>query len=322
MPHAPNPPYGVIIYYHLSQTPKSPITLQVLDAAGNLVRTLSSTLPPPVEGAAYPDYWLATPESRALPTKVGTNRVNWDLRYDDPPAFTHDLEDQSDVVDGEVTPAPHGPVALPGTYTLKLTVDGQVYTQTALVRNDPRVGESAATIAALRTQNKLILLAYQGMKDSFSGNDDVAALRAQVAAVSKGALPPDVASQVTALDGKLATFGGAITGRGGRGGGGGGRGRGAAPGAVSSFISLNDAFNAIVAMMEVGLDMAPTKAQIDSWESDCKNYNTTVTAWKTMQTVDLPAFNVLLTQNHLTPLTATTTKLGPVACTFAPPATR
>ena len=31
---------------------------------------------------------------------------------------------------GQVTPAPHGPLALPGTYTVKLLVDGATYTQT------------------------------------------------------------------------------------------------------------------------------------------------------------------------------------------------
>jgi hypothetical protein len=29
----------------------------------------------------------------------------------------------------------------------------------------------------------------------------------------------------------------------------------------------------MVSMMQVGLDMAPAKAQIDTWESDCKNYD-------------------------------------------------
>ena len=33
---------------------------------GNLVRTMSSTLPPPIEDAVYPHYWLATPETRVL----------------------------------------------------------------------------------------------------------------------------------------------------------------------------------------------------------------------------------------------------------------
>ena len=86
VPHATNVPYGVLVDYYLGHEPKGPIQLQVFDAKGNLVRTMSSTLPPPITGEAYPHYWLATPESRALSTHVGLNRVNWNLNYDDPPA--------------------------------------------------------------------------------------------------------------------------------------------------------------------------------------------------------------------------------------------
>lgn len=329
LPHAPNPPYGAIIYYHLSQPPTGEMTLQVFDASGQLVRKMSSTPPPPIEGAAYPDYWLASPADRALPTSVGTNRINWDLHYDDPPSFSHDLENQMNMVEGSVTPGPHGPQAPPGTYTLKLTVDGKVYTQTVAVRNDPRVGEGPAVMAALQAQNKLTQLAYQGIKDSYNGNEEVAATRAQVSALIQGQLPADVAAEAKALDTKLGTFGGAVTGRGGRGGGGGGGGFGGrggggapAPGAVTSFIALNGSFNTMVSMMQVGLDMAPTKAQIDTWESDCKNYSTTVTAWKTMLSQDVVAFNALLSKNHLQPLTVTPTKLSAPSCTFTLPAAR
>jgi hypothetical protein len=223
-----------------------------------------------------------------------------------------------------VTPAPHGPLALPGTYTLKLLVDGTTSTQTLVVHNDPRVGESAAVMNALRAQNALVLLAYQGMKNAAAGNDEVAAVRAQVAAQASAALPAELATAATALDAKLATFGGA-TGRGGRGGGGGGggggRGGGAAPGAVTSFTSLNGTFNALVELNHNGLDMAPTKAQIDTWESDCKEYGKTVAAWKQMQSVDLASFNDQLTKAGKTPLTITPTKLtAPASCTFVPPA--
>ncbi len=324
VPHAPNPPYGAIIYYYLSHPPAGEMTLQVLDAAGRLVRTISSTPPPPVQGALYPDYWLATPESRSLPTSAGMHRINWDLHYEDPPSFSHDLENQMNMVEGMVTPGPHGPQTLPGTYTLKLTVDGKVYTQTLVVHNDPRVGEGEAVMGALRAQLRLTLLAYQGTKETFSGSDEVAAIRSQVAALTRSQLPPDVATQATALDGKLGAFGGAVGGRGrggggggGFGGGGGGRGGGpAAPGAVSSFTTLNGTFNTIISMMQVGLDMAPTKAQIDTWESGCRNYNTTVIAWKAMQAQDLAAFNALLTKNGLQPLAAAPTKLSVQNCAF------
>src|SRR5262249_38107015 len=143
MPHAPNPPYGAILYYHLGQPPSGEMRLQIFDAAGGLVRTISSVPPPPIEGAIYPDYWLQTPASRSLPTARGMNRINWDLQYDDPPAFNHDLEDQMNMVEAAAAPGPHGPQVPPGTYTLKLTADGKTYTQTVVVHNDPRAGESA-----------------------------------------------------------------------------------------------------------------------------------------------------------------------------------
>ncbi|HEY3884800.1 MAG TPA: hypothetical protein VGL62_06320, partial [Vicinamibacterales bacterium] len=257
VPHAPNPPYGAILYYHLSQPASGQMTLQVYDASGHLVRTISSTPPPPTEGAAYPDYWLATPEARALSTAVGTHRINWDLRYDDPPAFNHDLENQMNMVEGSVTEGPHGPQVPPGVYTLKLTVDGKVSTQTVTVHNDPRVGESAAIVSALKAQSRLTQNAYQAMKDSYAANDRVAAARAQVSALQQGHLPADVAERIKALDTKLATFGGAVQGRGGRGGGfgGGGRGGPSNPNAMQSFIQLNSSFNSMVSMMQVGLDM-------------------------------------------------------------------
>ena len=104
VPHAPNPPYGAIVDYYLSRQPSAPIQLQVFDAHGNLVRTMSSTLPPPIEGEAFPRYWLASPESRALSTHAGLNRVNWNLNYDDPPALRHDLENEMNMVPGRHHP--------------------------------------------------------------------------------------------------------------------------------------------------------------------------------------------------------------------------
>jgi uncharacterized membrane protein YgcG len=325
-PHAPNPPYGAIIYYHLGQPPRGEMTLKVFDAAGHLVRTISSTPPPPVQGALYTDQWLATPESRSLPTSVGMHRINWDLRYDDPPAFGHDLQNQMNMVEGMATPGPHGPQALPGTYTLKLTADGAVYTQTVVVHNDPRVGEGPAVMAAVRAQHALTELAYQGAKDTYSGNDEVAAVRTALAALRGGQLPQDVATQAAALDATLGTFGGTAGGRGGRGGGGGfgggGRGGGpAAPNAVTSFITLNGTFNSLISLTQVGLDIGPTKAQIDTWESGCRTYNATVAAWKKAQAGDLAAFNVLVTKNHLPALTVAPTKLPVRGCVFTPPAT-
>src|SRR6185369_9456356 len=218
MPHAPNPPYGALLYYHLSKPPAGEIKLQIFDSANKLVRTITSTPPPMYERPPYPDYWLMPSSERALSTNVGMHRINWDLRYDDPPGYNPDINNQMNSAPGQVTPAPHGPLALPGTYTVKLLVDGATYTQTLVVHNDPRVGEGAAVMAALRTQNKLAMAAWQGLKDSYAANEEVAAVRAQLAAIMKGSPPPEVATAATALDAKLATLG-AAGGRGPRGGG-------------------------------------------------------------------------------------------------------
>jgi photosystem II stability/assembly factor-like uncharacterized protein len=322
MPHAPNPPFGALLYYHLNKKPAGEIKLQIFDSANELVRTITSTPPPIYERPPFPDYWLMSSSQRALSTNVGTNRINWDLRYDDPPGYNPDINNQMNSAPDQVTPAPHGPLALPGTYSVKLLVDGAVYTQTLVVHNDPRVGEGATLMSGLRAQNKLAMDAWHCMKDSYAANEEVAEVRAQLAAIARGSLPPDVATAATALDAKLATGGGALP-RGGRGGGGGGGGRGAgggAPGSVTPFYSINAIFNTVLApFAQDGIDMSPTKAEVDTWESGCKEFTATVNAWKTMLGVDLVGFNSLLTKNNLAPLKTTTALAVPASCTFVWP---
>jgi photosystem II stability/assembly factor-like uncharacterized protein len=320
VPHAFNVPYGVMVDYYLSHEPRGPIKLEIFDAQGNAVRTITSTPPPPVEGALYPKYWLAPPESRALSTHVGLNRINWDLYYDDPPALRHDLENQMNMTEGSTTPGPHGPQVIPGVYTLKLTVDGQTYTQKGTVTNDPRVGESAELMAALRTQNKLTLLAVHGMEQSFAGHVEVDAVRSQLASLEQGDVPADVAAQAKGLEVSLAKIGGVVPVGGG--GGGGGRRGPVAPDALQSFVDLNNTYNTLVSIMQVGLDMTPTPAQIDTWEGGCAHYNKTLAAWKSIQQ-QITDFNGVLAKNSLHPLSVSPTKLTDAACTFAAgPSTR
>jgi photosystem II stability/assembly factor-like uncharacterized protein len=310
VPHVPNVPYGATVDYYLGHQPTGPIQLQVFDDHGNLVRTISSNLPAPIDGEEYPRYWLASPESRALSTHPGLNRINWDLYYDDPPAVRHDLENEMNMVPGATTPGPHGPQVIPGVYQLKLTVDGQVYTRDVTVVNDPRVGQSPELMAGLRTQNKLTLLSVQGMEQSYAGHDEVDAVKSQLASLMQGKLPDDVATQAKTLDTSLGKIGGAMP------AGGGAPRRGAPdPNAMQSFFDLNNTFNIMVSMMQVGLDMAPTPTQISTWEKDCTDYNRTVDAWKAAQQ-QVTDFNAVLAKNQLQPLTLAPTKLTDSSCSF------
>jgi len=320
MPHSPNPPFGALIYYHLSKPPAGEIKLQIFDAAGKLVRTITSAKPAPYERPPFPDYWLMSPEERSLSTNVGTNRTNWNLRYDDPPGYNPDINNQMNSAPDQVVPAPHGPLVLPGTYTVQLLVDGATYTQTVVVHNDPRVGEGAPMMAALREQNRLAMAAWQSMKDTYDANEQVAALRAQLASLSKGTLPPEVAAAATALDTKLATFG-AAGGRAPRGPGGFGGGFAPVrpPGSVLAFYSISGIFNSVLGpLSQNGIDMAPTKSEIDTWESGCKEFTSTMDGWKTLLGSDLATFNSLLSKNNLTPLKISSTPMpAPTSCTFA-----
>jgi photosystem II stability/assembly factor-like uncharacterized protein len=315
LPHAPNPPFGALIYYHLSKQPAGEIKLQIFDSANKLVRTITSTQPAMYVRPPYPDYWLMPSSERALSTNVGTNRINWDLRYDDPPGFNPDINNQMNPSSGTVTPAPHGPLALPGMYTVKLIVDGQTYSQPLVVHNDPRLGESTAVMSTLRAQNKLAMVTVQSMKDSYAANGEVAAVRAQLATLMKTSLPPVVATAATALDAKLATVGGVQ--RGGRGGGGFG-GAARVPGSLLSFPAINNLFNTVLGpLTQNGIDMPPTKAQVDTWESACNEFTATANGWKAMLSTDLVGFNTLLTNNKLTPLKlAPTGVVAPASCKF------
>jgi photosystem II stability/assembly factor-like uncharacterized protein len=316
VPHSDNPPFGAIIYYHLSRKPAGDIRLQVFDSTGKLIRTMTSVVPAKYDRPPYPEYWLKPVSERALSTNVGTNRFNWDLRYDDPQAYNPDINNQMNASPGSVTPAPHGPLALPGTYTVKLTVDGQTYTQPLVLHNDPRVGESPAILAAIRSQNRLALESVRGMNDSYAANEEVASVRAQIAALLKGSAPADVTAAANALDKKLATFGAAN----GRAAGGGGFGRQAqrAPGSILPFYTINGTYNTVLGpISQNGIDMPPTPAMIHTYESACREYTSTADAWKALTAADIASFNSLLTKNNLTPLKLTPSAISaPPACTF------
>jgi photosystem II stability/assembly factor-like uncharacterized protein len=317
VPHVPNVPYGAIVDYYLDHQPQGPMQLQVYDAHGSLIRTMSSTLPPPIDDADYPHYWVASPESRALSTHVGLNRINWNLNYEDPPALRHDLENQMNMVPGSATPGPHGPQVLPGVYTLKLTVDGQVSTRDVTVVNDPRVAQSPELTAALRTQDKLSLLSVQGMEQSYAGHDEVDAVKGQLETLMQGSLPADIAAQAKTLDASLTKIGGGMPA-----GGGGEARRGLPdPNAMKSFFDLNNAYNAMVSMIQVGLDMAPTPTQIATWKSDCADYNRTRTAWDDMQS-QIADFNTMLAKNNLEQIKLAPSKLTGSSCSFGPDARR
>jgi photosystem II stability/assembly factor-like uncharacterized protein len=146
-PAAANPPDGAIIDYYLAHAVSSPVTLEILDAHGQLVRKFSSYDKPPVTEAdlkkqLIPLYWLRA--FRSLPSDAGMHRWVWDLHYPAPDSVRHDYPIAA--IPGDTPRYPLGPNALPGTYTARLTVNGKSYTATFAVKMDPRIKISPADL--------------------------------------------------------------------------------------------------------------------------------------------------------------------------------
>ncbi|MDE3154868.1 MAG: glycoside hydrolase [Acidobacteriota bacterium] len=136
-PAGQNPPSGAIIDYDLKGPASGPVTLEIFDAAGKLVRRYASTdTPAPVNADElnFPTYWLRSPQ--VLSAQAGMHRFVWDLHYPSPHVLRPQVAISVILHDSPIGPL--GPDALPGRYTVKLTADGHTYTQPLTVKMDPR----------------------------------------------------------------------------------------------------------------------------------------------------------------------------------------
>ncbi len=132
------------------------------------------------------DDGLALPRHRG---RRGTHRFTWDLRLPGLPSASNP--------EGGA----FGPLVLPGTYTVRLTVDGAVVgTQPLRVRLDPRVVADGVTQADLVAQHQLLT----DLRETASRALALSARLAEVAGGADAARAKDAA----ALRAKLVTAGG------------------------------------------------------------------------------------------------------------------
>ncbi len=146
-PRTLNPPAGAILDYLLPAGTSGPVTLEIVDAQGKVVRSFASGEAPkrPEAGQYFADDWLQAPQ--ALPASPGHNRFVWDLRGPRPRALEYEYSIAA--VPGADTPElPQGLFALPGTYQIRLTVGGRTSTQPLTVEMDPRVKTPRADLEA------------------------------------------------------------------------------------------------------------------------------------------------------------------------------
>jgi len=280
-PAAPNPPDGAIIDYYLPQNASAPVTLEILDSHGQLVRRFSSDDKPSVTDSELkkqliPLYWLRP--LHALSSEAGMHRWIWDLHYPPPEATRHEYPIAA--IAGDTPRYPLGPTVLPGVYTARFTANGKSYTSPFTVKMDPRIQISASSLekkfqlemrlaSLLSETSKAVLQAgsihdsLQKLNEQATGptRDAVQAFQAKLAALlgTPSAAAPGDAVTLTRVDGQVATLYGQVW----------------------------------------QVDAEPPKAQSEAFVAVDRDAADVMKRWDTLKTKDLPALNRALHEVHL-----------------------
>jgi photosystem II stability/assembly factor-like uncharacterized protein len=212
-PAGQNPPDGAVIDYALPAGVKGSVTLEIVDATGNVVRRYASTDKPEstqeeLEKQLIPLYWLRIP--RTLPADAGMHRWVWDLRSA-PPTATH-YEYPISAVPGDTPRTPQGALALPGTYTVRLTVDGKALTAPLTVKIDPRVKASRVDLESefnLESKlEKMVTASAEAALEAHSVHEQIEKLMSTATPEMKESLEKQDKELSAVLNGKKSATGG------------------------------------------------------------------------------------------------------------------
>jgi photosystem II stability/assembly factor-like uncharacterized protein len=199
LPHGANPLPGGIIDYYLAADAPGPVTLDILDTDGRVVRSLSSDDPvlepdpaldpegydkicredPTAPNCRVPLYWPAP--QMVLSTRKGMHRFSWDLHFD--PIGDEPREaGRRGAVPHRTYPSVQSPWAPPGEYTVRLTVNGEQFSQPLSLRLDPRVTTSAEDLELVASLSREM---YEGAVAVHAAYEEARALVAELDAAGK-----------------------------------------------------------------------------------------------------------------------------------------
>jgi photosystem II stability/assembly factor-like uncharacterized protein len=126
------------IDYYLKAQPKN-LTLEFLDAKGQVVRSFTGQPPRAPNAAGGEDDDSPRGPATTVPMNAGLNRATWDLNSQPVASFP------GIILWGATQ---NGPMVLPGTYQVRLTVDGVAQTQPLVVIKHPLRNISDADLLA------------------------------------------------------------------------------------------------------------------------------------------------------------------------------
>jgi hypothetical protein len=252
-PRTANPPAGAVIDYVLPAAVRGPVVLDIVDGQGKVVRSFRSDQTPqrPEAGQYFSDEWLQPPAP--LPARPGHNRFVWDLHGPRPRALEYQYSIAA--MPGADTPElPQGIFVLPGTYQVRLTVDGRTATQPLTVVMDPRVHVPPAD---LKAQNDFYEEVAQALARVTEAQEQVQAAADRLKG-KKGADAERLAAQVAAFQG------------------------GRRGGSEDNLATIAGVLSPLATDIESG-DHAPTKAQREVYAMYGKRLETALAHWQALK---------------------------------------
>jgi photosystem II stability/assembly factor-like uncharacterized protein len=231
-----NPPDGVIVHYWLKDKPES-LTLSIVDADGNPVRSFSSkrdadaapqpdsARQPPTdapraagegEGSSEGDVLQVGAEEEAAeeakleggsiwaPNDLGMNRFVWDYRYERPTKLSKlSRSAREEALEGQ-----SGPRAMPGKYEVRLTIGDRTLSEAFELLADPRLPVSNADLHA---QFELKLAIRDRISETHTTINQIRHIREQIEEWEKRAAgktevvsaAKSLTEQLTAIEGEL-----------------------------------------------------------------------------------------------------------------------
>jgi hypothetical protein len=173
-----NPPYGAAISYYLKSVPSGEVRIKIEDAKGQTIRTFNGS------------------------KTVGLNRVTWNLegepttevRMRTSPAYAPDIKVGSDGTRNAPGAGRLSILMPPGTYTVKLAVAGQEFSQPLIVKKDPNSGGTEADIT---TQHTMMLELRADLESGSQMVNQIEFIRSQLEKLT------EARSATDALDKKL-----------------------------------------------------------------------------------------------------------------------
>jgi photosystem II stability/assembly factor-like uncharacterized protein len=297
-PAGENPPDGVVIDYYLQSASSTPVTLEIKDAAGKTVRKYSSAdKPDPIDPMLnIPTYWVRPPQ--VLSAAAGMHRFLWDMHYPNVPGV--EAEYPIAAIPHNTAPQPSGPWAMPGQYTVVLTVNGKSYSQPLTIKMDPRVKTS---LAGLQQQFKLSNDLYTQLLTLSPAAEQAVALRKQLKDLQQKATGEALAA-IKAFDQKLQSIAGGATRR---------PGAGTEPptlgGLKTKFLTLFGVFQEA--------DVAPSTQAAAAVGDLQRQLPPIMDRWNEVKAKDLPALNQQLKGMNLPELKLESALTLPVRATVS-----